>query len=61
MTKEGEIYMMGEKPRMGRHVYYGREKSKMDLRRKFMLNNLLVLLLHVMKTMFISFIKPCMG
>jgi len=29
--KRGEIYMMGEKPRMGRYMYYGREKSKMDL------------------------------
>jgi len=31
MTKGGEIYMMEEKPRMRRHMYYGREKSKMDL------------------------------
>jgi len=31
MTKGGEIYMMGEKPRMGRRMYYGREKSKIDL------------------------------
>jgi len=30
--QKGErLYMMGEKPRMGRHMYYGREKSKMDL------------------------------
>jgi len=40
MTKGGEIYMMGEKPRMGRHMYYGRrrEKSKMNLIMKNVMN-----------------------